>query len=203
MSKPAAPRMLDPVLARVLAHPTRNHIMCVTATRPASPREMAAELEEGVNNVSYHVEVLRELDCIELVEERPAAGGRVVEHVYRAKKLQIFDEEGWNQLSKKEKAEMIVPILSLQSKDLSDAIVANTFLNPDDGHVSRTPLIVDRDAWEEVKTILAEALDRLLELNRRTAARIDPADPELMAIKVQMLQFRSPDRDRHMPPQPG
>lgn len=194
---PSPPRMTDPRLASALSHPTRVHVLSVLNTRIASPRELAAELGEPVNNVSYHIEVLKDLDCIELEEERPVLGGRVVEHFYRAKRLQYIDDDAWNRLDMKGKWNVVMPIMRLSSKDINDAMEAGTFLDPDDNHISRTPMLVDEEGWEETKVVLAETLDRLLEIRENVEARCTIDDTaKTMAMKVQLFQFRSPDRDK-------
>lgn len=188
--------MTDPRLASALSHPTRVHVLSVLNTRIASPREMAAELDEPVKNIAYHIEALKNLDCIELVEERPQHGSRVVEHFYRAKRLQYIDDDAWEQLDMKGKWNVVMPIMRLSSKDINEAMEGGTFLDPDDNHISRTPMIVDDEGWEETKIALADTLDRLLEIRENVEARCALSDDaNTMAIKVQLLQFRSPDRD--------
>lgn len=189
--------MTDPRLATALSHPTRVHVLSVLNTRIASPRELAAELDEPVNNVSYHIEVLKDLDCIELAEERPKLGSRVIEHFYRAKRLQYIDDDAWERLDMKGKWNVVMPIMRLSSKDINEAMEAGTFLDPDDNHISRTPMLVDDEGWEETKVALAETLDRLLEIRENVEARCAAGDDgNTMAMKVQLLQFRSPDRDK-------
>lgn len=191
------PAMTDPRLATALAHPIRVHALSVLNTRTASISELAAEIERPINNVSYHVKVLVKLGCAELVDADPVQGGRVIESRYRARTLQYFDQEAWDQLDMKGKWGVVVPIMRLASKDISDSMAAGAFLDPDDNHISRTPMVVDEEGWEEVKAILADALGQLLEVPDRAAERVaNKPDSGTIAIKVHMLQFRSPDRDK-------
>ena len=62
----------------------------------ASPNEMAKEFEESLPLVSYHVRILRELDCIELVRTTPRRGA--IEHHYRALTRPFLDDDDWAQL---------------------------------------------------------------------------------------------------------
>lgn len=58
-------------------------------------------------------------------------------------------------------------------------------------------MLVDDEGWEETKVALAETLDRLLEIRENVEARCAAGDDgNTMAMKVQLLQFRSPDRDK-------
>ena len=74
--------------------------------RAASPKEIAAELREPVNNVTYHLNQLLELGCIELVTAEPVHGGRVIEHFYRATQRAYFDDDAWRQFGHKEKMDV-------------------------------------------------------------------------------------------------
>jgi DNA-binding transcriptional ArsR family regulator len=195
--QPPIPDLTNARLAKAMSHPTRVHILSVVHTRPASAKEIAAELGEPTPNVKHHIQALRGLGCIEIAEERPKHGNRVVEHFYRATKLRYFDDEAWGQLDLKGKWQVVMPIMRLASRDISEALVAGTFMDPDDNHVTRTPMIVDREGWEESKAVLADALDGLLEVKDRVEARREAgSEEETMAIKVEIIHFRSPDRDR-------
>lgn len=194
------PKMVDPRLARILAHPARSHIMCITAVRAASPSQMAVKQSFSTQVISYHCQVLLKLDCIEVVHVDPeASGGRNVETFYKAKTDHFFDLDTWNALGESAKSELIAQILSEMSDDLAKAILGNTFLHPDDGHVSRTPMLVDQDSWDEVCVLLSETVERLVEIRDRGAEDLDPMDPDTMAIKVHMVQFRSPDGEKDTP----
>jgi DNA-binding transcriptional ArsR family regulator len=189
--------MIGPRLAAALAHPIRVHIISVLTTRSASVSALAGELDMPTKNVSYHIKVLEKLGCIELVQAKPALGGRVVEHIYRATSLQYFDEEAWDQLDMKGKWGVVIPIMRRSSQDINESLVAGVFLDPDDNHLSRTPLVVDGQGWEEVKDALGDTLNRIFEIREKVAARREEDETiETMAIKVQMFQFRSPDSDK-------
>jgi len=191
--------MTDPQLAAALSHSTRVHILSVLNTRMGSPTEFARELAEPVPNINYHVKILLELGCIELAEEIPRHGNRVNEHFYRARKLQYLDDAAWDQLGIQGKWEVVIPIMRLISKDVNEAMATGSFLEPDDNHVSRTPMIVDGEGWEETKAILAEALDSLLEVKANVKDRAETGQvAETMAIKVELIQFRSPDTDKEV-----
>lgn len=188
--------MTDPQLAAALSHSTRVHILSVLNTRIASPKELAAELGEPIPNINYHIGILEQLECIDLAEEKPVLGSRVVEHFYKARKLPYFDQDAWDELELQGKWEIVIPILRLMSKDVNESMAGGTFLDPDDNHVSRTPMIVDEEGWEEVKEGLAEALDRLMEIKDNVRARREAdEDRNTMAIKVEIIHFRSPDTD--------
>jgi len=180
-----------------VAHPTRVHLLAILDVRTASPKELAEELGERINNVGYHIKVLRDLDCIELVEERPTQGSRVTEHFYKANRVPLLDQDIWDQLDANGKWAVVTSIMRVSSQDLNESFAAGVFMDPDDNHLSRTPLIVDGEGWEEVTTILDEALERLFDVRENVSKRTQKdAGIATMPIKVQMFQFRSPSRKK-------
>ena len=76
-------RFLDERLAKALSHRLRVQILRrLEEAGEASPKELAQALGEPVGNISYHVCILRELDCVELVRTEPRRGA--LAHFYRA-----------------------------------------------------------------------------------------------------------------------
>lgn len=191
---PPIPTLMSPVLAVAMSHPTRLGAFTILLERTATPREIAAELGEAGSNVGYHLRVLVELGCIELVSVEPAAGGRVVEHSYRAVERAYFDAEGWAGLSSKEKLEVAVTLMRVISEDINDAMAHGTFFDPDDNHISRSPMRVDQEGWEEVSAFLDGTLDGLFEIQDRINERCRDDEKKTFPMKVQIIQFRSPDK---------
>jgi DNA-binding transcriptional ArsR family regulator len=180
-------------LAAAVAHPTRMHAMSVFWEREASPREIATELGEPINNVTYHVNQLVNLGWIELVARRPARGGRVVEHFYKAIKGSQFDDAEWDNLGHKEKLLVDRTIMNLMSRDIAEAMLAGTFFATEDNHLTRIPIEVDAEGWEETKEILDRTLDELMEVRARSANRAAADGEETFPTKVEIIHFVSPE----------
>lgn len=183
-------------LAAAMSHPTRLFALTVFWEREASPREIAAELGEPVNNVTYHIKQLLELGWIELVAQRPARGGRVVEHFYKAVKDPQFDNAELARLDSKQLHVIDTTTIELVSKDVSEAIASGTFFAHSDNHLTRIPLNVDAEGWEETKEILDRALDELMKVKEAVARRTAESDEETRPTKVEILHFESPPRKR-------
>jgi DNA-binding transcriptional ArsR family regulator len=132
----AAPTFVNPRLAAAVAHPTRMHAMTILVDREASPKELAAEIGEPINNVTYHVKQLVKLGCVELVRTAPAKGGRVVEHFYRATSNTWIGDEEWEALGPKERHIYTTTTVKALSADINEAIAAGTFFDPDTNHLS-------------------------------------------------------------------
>ena len=188
------PSLVSPQLAAALAHPTRAHALTVLSQRPASPRELAEELGVPTRHVAYHVKRLSELGCVELAEAKQAGGGRVVEHVYRATRRSYFDADAWERLNDKQKRGVVTTYLRLASQDLNEAMVTGTIHEPDDNHISRTVMSVDKPGWQELIEDLDSAVADVLEIQGRIAERTAGQDsPEMILAKVLILHFRAPE----------
>ena len=183
------PRLIVPELTKALTHPTRNRVLAILTDRVASPKEIAKELDRTIRHVTYHLGVLEDLDCVELVRSEPAMGGRVVEHFYRATKRPWLDRQTWERLDERGQRGVTATLMELVTEDIAEAMSSGTFDDPSDNHISRTPLTVDRDGWDEVVGELNSTLERLLDIQSRVNER-DAA--ETMLTKVEIIQFRSP-----------
>ncbi|HTR75820.1 MAG TPA: helix-turn-helix domain-containing protein [Solirubrobacterales bacterium] len=179
-------------LAAALSHPTRLGVMSVLSGGPASPRQIAAELDEPLSNVTYHVKQLRDLGCIELDRTEQRAGGRVLERFYRASRRAYFDDDAWQVLNEGERLGVLWAIIRLISQDIATAMAAGTFFDDCDTHLSRAPMTVDEEGWREMTDLLSRTTEGLFEIEGRVAERrADGAAAEIHA-KVELMQFRSP-----------
>lgn len=185
------PSVTSTRLASAMSHPTRWRAMRVLSERTATPREIAEEIDEPLNNVSYHMKILVDLDCAELVQVRSVHGGRVAEHVYRATTRPYFDVDSWNELDDTEKMAVTSAVMQEVTDDIAVAMSHGTFYEPDDNHLSRTPMQLDTPGWQEVIALLDEASKKLWDIQDRVNARRTP-ETEMLHTKVEILQFRSP-----------
>jgi hypothetical protein len=69
-----------------------------------------------------------------------------------------------------------------------------TFLDPDDNHISRSPMVVDAEGWAETIEILDRTVEELIEVETRSAVRLDGATEGEVLQKVEIIHFRSPLR---------
>jgi hypothetical protein len=162
--------------------------------RTASPSELAREFGEETKHVAYHVKILLRLGCIELVSIERAAGDRTVKHYYRAIVRPYFNASDWAALGGGEKQGFLSTLMSLVSEDVADAMKTGTFYDPDDNHLSRTPLVVDQEGWQEVIAVLDQAIDELFAIQGRVAERSQGVEVETMPTRVAILHFRAPER---------
>jgi DNA-binding transcriptional ArsR family regulator len=183
---------ISPQLAAAMSHPTRVHTMSILLERTASPRQVAEAIGEPLNNVTYHLNQLRELGCVELVRTEPVHGGRVLERFYRATQRVYFDDDAWEVLDEKSRLDLVSVALRMVSEDITNAMAAGTFFGEDNAHICRSPMVVDDEGWREIVGVVTRATEELFRVEERVAERCAEADPPTINAKVEILQFRSP-----------
>lgn len=191
---PAPPTLLSPALAVAMSHPTRLAALVILLERKATTKELAAELDVSRTSVSYHLDVLLDLGCIHLVSTVPAGGGRVKERTFKAVDRAYFDAKGWEQLGSTEKLEVSATLMRVISEDVNQAISQGTFFDPDDNHISRSPMRVDSEGWREVISLLDGTVDGLFEIQDHVSERCQGDESRTFPIKVEIVHFRSPKR---------
>lgn len=192
--KRKAPPITSPQLAQASAHPIRVKLMAALTMRTASPRELAKELDEKLNLVSYHLNQLETLGCVELVKVVGAAGGRVGEHIYRGVRRPYMSIEAWNGLTDLAKHGWVMTTMRLITEDVEKAMNHGTFLDPDDNHLTRSPMVVDVKGWAETLEVLDRTVEDLIEIEGRAAVRLKGSTEGEIFQKVEILHFRSPTR---------
>jgi DNA-binding transcriptional ArsR family regulator len=75
------PVSIDQRLAKALSNSLRAKALDLIAEGVSSPKSIAESLDVDLPTVAYHVRVLKQLGCIELVETKTRRGA--VEHIYR------------------------------------------------------------------------------------------------------------------------
>jgi hypothetical protein len=187
--------IVDPRLATALGHPLRVHILGAIAQRSRSPVEVARESGEPVSKVSYHFNVLRDCECIELAEEVPKRGA--VEHVYRGTKRALLTTAHWKQLPKSVQGGATGVALLGLFKDALGAVEAGTFDAREDRHLSWSPLTLDEPAWEQMNLILDRTREEVVELAAEAAARLAKGNGQSISATLALAGYETPQ------PEPG
>jgi len=182
--------LVDPRLAKALAHPLRARILVVLNERVASPNEIAGLLDEQLPNVSYHVRALVDLECIELVRTAQRRGA--IEHYYRALKRPFFSDLDWKRLPRSARQALADLGLQLIWDDLSQSIEAGTLDARPDMHVSRSPLVLDERGWGEMTDALAALLTEAEGIARRSSERLEKSADGGIPSKLVLMHFETP-----------
>jgi DNA-binding transcriptional ArsR family regulator len=186
---------VEQIVAKAFAHPLRVQILIILNERVASPNLLAQELDQSLNLVAYHVRVLEKYDCIELVDTKQRRGA--TEHFYRATRRQFLTDSEWARMPEVLRPGIATAMLKSVFQDIDEAVTSGTLEEVDDVHLSRTPMVVDRQGWDDVATLLNETLERVLAIQTEAGERLANGDGDGDGItsKVHLLHFKSPDRD--------
>ena len=155
-------RTVDQELVKALAHPLRVEILAVLNDRMASPNELSKELEEGLSQVSYHVKVLKDYECIRMVKTEPRRGA--VEHYYKATHVaKLFPKSAQQR--------MFGTVIEDIGQDMTTALDSGKFDEREDYVVSRTPALLDGQARKEAEKLGDECIERYLLLEDESTLR--------------------------------
>jgi DNA-binding transcriptional ArsR family regulator len=188
MAKQAA-GPVDPRLAKALSHPMRTRILAILNERVASPNEISEMIDERLPNVSYHVRALLELECIELVSTAQRRGA--IEHYYRALVRPFFSDRDWKRLPRSGRQAVSDQILQMIWDDTSAAIKKGTFESRADRHLSRTPLTLDEQGWNELNALLRDIHAKAETIGAQSAKRVAKSDQDGMSTRLVMMHFEA------------
>jgi DNA-binding transcriptional ArsR family regulator len=186
-TKRGAKTGVDQRLVKALAHPLRVEILAILNERMASPNELSKELEEGLSQVSYHVKVLKDFECIEMVKTEPRRGA--VEHYYRATARAFLSDREWQKLPDSIKPGMSAAFVKMLIGDVIEALNGGTFDARDDRHVSWTPGVVDEQGWAESVDLVNETLNQLIKIHEGSAKRLAKSGEEGIPATAVLMNF--------------
>ena len=183
---------VDTKLMKALAHPLRQQILVALSERVASPSELAEELGEPLGNVSYHVRMLVDLGCIELVSTTPRRGA--LEHHYKAVVRPFFDDATYSTFPTSTTRALRSDALQEIWNDISGAAESGT-LDHQSTHIARHALTLDEQGVSDISALLAETTDRIHEIRKKSASRLGKNRNSDQAINtvVATLAFRAGD----------
>jgi DNA-binding transcriptional ArsR family regulator len=181
---------VDQRLVKALAHPLRVEILTILNERMASPNELSKELDEGLSQVSYHVKVLKDFECIEMVKTEPRRGA--VEHYYRATERAFLTDRDWKALPDSVKPGVSASAIQVIVDDVIGALSGGTFDAREDRHISATPGVVDEQGWAESVDLVNETLDKIMDIHSASAKRLAKSGEEGIPATAVLLNFESP-----------
>jgi DNA-binding transcriptional ArsR family regulator len=181
---------IDNRLVKALSHELRARALSVLNERVASPKQISILLDEPLSRVSYHVEVLRDLKCIELVDEKKVRGA--IEHFYRGTTRSFLNDTDWAQLNPEAQTGISVAGMKMINETAEAAFLGGTFDARLDRHLSCTPGVVDEQGWSDARETLDEALERLLEILGESSSRLADANEKGFWATFSILGVESP-----------
>jgi hypothetical protein len=169
-------------LAAIVTHPLRRRIWYAITEDAISPRELADQLHEPVNDVSYHVRVLRDMGVLELAKTRQVRGA--TQHFYRLLRRSHLTTEDVEGLATEDKIADATNILQLEFADSAASLEAGKLVERPEHYLFRMPVNLDEEGWQEFHAIFAEAAERLYEAEARCVARRGEQGEEGESVSV-------------------
>src|SRR4051795_5146740 len=175
-------RQLDERLAKALSHPLRQRILQrLNEGGVKSPNELSRDLGDPLGNVSYHVRILRELDCVELV--RTEQRGGALEHYSRATAQPWLDDKQWARLPAAFRRKTLGRTLSELLEAAGDASQTGGFDDPAGGG-KHPPPGLGRAGWEERAKVVHDTLDAALKIQSKSRKR--QAEPGAEPVRTEL-----------------
>lgn len=188
-------RTLDEKLAKAMGHPVRAQIVShLEKNGVSSPKEMAKAglADEKLPNVAYHVRVLEEYGCIELVEEEPVRGSTA--HYYRATTRMLLDIDAWRKLNKSTKKAISIVAVQETIEGISQAMEQDTFDSFDERNVMNLRRQVDKKGFLLAAQKMHEFMEWFDELEAECLQRSNKGQG-LFPMSVNMLLYEAPRKD--------
>jgi DNA-binding transcriptional ArsR family regulator len=177
-------------LLKALTHPIRLRVLRILGERVSSPNEMASELGEDLSTIAYHVKVLNEAECIELVDTKQRRGA--TEHYYRPIQRGHFNDEDWDALSRGQREEISAVVGQELFVRFFGAQQAHTLDARKDRHLSWIPLTLDEKGFEELEERLRDTFNACFEIEANSAARRAANDEAGKPAVVGLMGFEMP-----------
>lgn len=183
-------------LAIVFADPLRLKIVTELYMRAMSPTQFLKEFGGGsVSRVDYHFKTLAQHGWLQL-EGQATGGGRRggTEHLYRAPRLAVFDNDTWSRLPYSIKVAFSSTIFGQFVERARDAIEENTFDARPDRHFTWTPILLDERGWNAVIEAVDSLFASLFREQAQAKLRISQSNAEPILATVALGGFESPMR---------
>lgn len=174
---------LDQQILKALAHPLRVEILHQLEKGPSGPKRLSDRMGERLGNVSYHMNVLLECDCIELIETIPQRGA--VEHIYRLKPNGAMGSPTWKAVPRALRTRFAGTALADFTSRAVEALDAGTAESREGSGVTWLPLNVDEEGWKELRGVLDSVQKRFRAVADKSAERLEgPRDgiPVIVAL---------------------
>jgi DNA-binding transcriptional regulator GbsR (MarR family) len=156
----------------------------------ASPSEIAEILGASVEDVDYHVKVLKEAGIVELLTTEP--GKRAPRHLYRAVEQFVSDQEQTAARSADNQLDFARWVSEYSFAEVSLAIQEESFCSRSDHCVVRIPDTVDEEGWRELAEIHSDLAQKVLAVRERVADRVAAGGSATIRSRSVSLLFEMP-----------
>lgn len=193
-----ARKPIDKTVLKGIANTVRNQILAILNERRGSATGLAEELGLDFSEVNYEMEVLRKAKLIKKVGERRR--GNTTEIFYVATARAYIDPAEWPEVADRIKAGLRASLLQNIWVDAATAISEEAYDSLDEGfasaHMSWTPMIVDRQGWNDLMEILLRVIHEVIDVQEESAERLIAENAEGISCTIAALGFPSANPKR-------
>ncbi|MEZ5078758.1 MAG: helix-turn-helix domain-containing protein [Solirubrobacterales bacterium] len=176
---------------KAMSHPLRAECFRLLVERgEMSPSDVSRELGKNLSDVSYHMKRLMDLDCAEVVRERPVRGA--VEHFYAATDRPMIDTEEWSELDPLVAEGLVCEFMQMIIDDFVSSRKAGIVGADKDFHVTRTPMALDAEGFEEGMEAYERLRLEMSEIEARSAQRRARSGEPAVPVSSSLLLFKVP-----------
>ena len=162
---------VDQQMVRALGHPLRVEMLRLLEEGPSGPKRLSDRIGEPLSNLSYHMKVLFECECIELIETIPSRGA--VEHIYKLKPRGSIGSATWREVPPALRAHYAGSALASFTDRAIEALDAGTVESREGSGVTWLPLNVDEQGWKELRRVLGNVEKRFRTVADKSAERME------------------------------
>jgi hypothetical protein len=178
---------------RALAHPLRVRILQALTREAAGNEQLSALTGEALAKVDYHLRVLRDCSCIDVVETQAeaSAGGSI----FQARPEVASSLRSWEQVPGPLREEIAAAFL----QGLSGVVVSG--LEKGGQHregpgVIRLELVVDERGWGELRDIFNDPEGPIQSVAARSEERLRAGDGAALQVLAAALQAGRAEKGR-------
>lgn len=174
---------LDRELIRALAHPLRVQILKSLEDGPQSPIQISNRSGKPLGTVSYHMRVLLDCGCVELVNTIPRRGA--VEHVYKLTPRGGIGNRAWQDVPKSLRRGLVGGALDGFTTRAVEALQTGAMESREGSGITWLSLMVDERGWKELRQVTKDVEARFHRVAKKSAERLkDPRDGIAVIVAV-------------------
>jgi DNA-binding transcriptional ArsR family regulator len=180
-------------LLRAGWHPIQIEALTILAEQEASPKEVAIKLKLTAAKAGYvsgHIKELEKRGLVELARTQPRRGA--IEHFYRAIKPLVVTDVDAKRLSLEERLILSAWIINRISDDFLMAVEAGTIDERTDRNLSRFPLCLDEQGYEDLNEDYTRRFHRTLEIQAESEDRLAASGEEGKPFSAMLACFPMP-----------
>lgn len=167
-------------MVRAVSHPVRVEILRLLEEGPSGPNRLSVRMGEKLGTVSYHMKVLLECGCVELLETIARRGA--VEHIYQLTSNGVLGSRTWKEVPPSLRTHYAGSALAAFTTRAVEALDAGTAESREGSGVTWLSLSVDEQGWKELRQVLDKVEKRFRSVGGKSAERMESSGDGIPVI---------------------